>query len=32
VETIALSDMEQSAQMLATFCADLTPETSLIPQ
>jgi len=32
VETIALSDMEQSARMLATFCADLTPDTSLIPQ
>jgi endoglucanase len=32
VETIALSDVEQSAQMLASFCLDLTPDVSLTPQ
>jgi len=32
VEMLALSDVEQAAQLLSTFCLDLKPGTNLIPE
>lgn len=32
VEMIALRDVEQTAQLLTTFCLDLTPDVHLIPE